>query len=113
MDTQRVFIIWSNPIFRDAIRALVDHPDLEIIGAGSNLDDILKEINVTKPEIIIVEQTEDETQPGFDILKIVNACPWEARIIRLSLQDNELWLYHHQRQNVNTAEEFLRILQDD
>ena len=113
MDTRRVYIVWSNPLFRDTIRLLLNHPMLEIVGTGSQLDVVLNDIERTKPEIIIVEQTEDNSVTQIDAMKILKACPWEARVIRLSLEDNELWVYHHQRQIINATEDFLRIVQDD
>ncbi len=113
MDTRRVFIIWSHPLFRDTIHLLLRHPALEIVGIGSDLDTVLQELDRTQPEIIIVEQNGEGGDPGIDMLKVLKAGPWEARVIRLSLQDNELWIYHRQRQNVNTPEDFLRIIQDE
>ena len=113
MDTRRVFIVWSHPLFRDTIRLLLNHPALEIIGTGSDQDEVLRQIEVLKPEIVIVEETDDNSLTPVNALKILEACPWDARVIRLSLEDNELWVYHHQRQSLSNSEDFLRIVQDD
>jgi hypothetical protein len=32
MAVRRVFVIWANPIFRESVRLLLRHPDVEWVG---------------------------------------------------------------------------------
>lgn len=112
MVTRHVFIVWSHPLFRDTMRLLLKHPSIEIVGMGSQQEDIMVEIEHHKPEIIIVEETDDDTVTRNEALQILQACPWEAKVIRLSLNDNELWLYHHERRSIDSANDLLSVVQN-
>ena len=112
MVIQRIYIVWVHPIFRETVSLLLDHQAVEIVGASSNYEEALAEVRKLQPDTIIVEETEDITGAHIEAIEVLKACPWELRVIRLSLQDNELWVYHHERRSLSSSEEFLRIIQD-
>ena len=112
MVIQRIYIVWVHPLFRETVSLLLNHQAIEIIGATNNVESALEEINSLKPETVIVEETDDTGEPHIEAFQILKACPWKLRVIRLSLQDNELWVYHHQRRSLSTSDDFLRIIQE-
>ena len=38
MSTQRVFIIWSYPLFHESVRLFLEHPDIKLVGATSDFN---------------------------------------------------------------------------
>lgn len=112
MATRRLFIVWSHPLFRETVHVLLDDPAVEVVGAASEFETVLASLESLKPDVIIVEETDDDTVIPIEALEILRACSWGPRVIRLSLQDNELWVYYHERRSVGSAEDFLRLVRD-
>ena len=63
-----------------------------------------------QPDTIIMEQAEDASQLGEETMEILDTCGWEPRVVRLSLQDNELWLYQRHRQTISTTDELQELV---
>lgn len=112
MALRTIFIVWSHPLFRDSIRILLKSPVIEIVGTESRREKILAKIKLCEPEIIIVEESIDDTPPHIDALQILRECSWKACVIRLSLRDNELWLYQHERGSIKNADHLMNVVQD-
>jgi len=34
MAVKQVYVIWTNPLFRETVHLLLDHPDIELVGCG-------------------------------------------------------------------------------
>jgi len=112
MVAQRLFIIWSHPLFRELVNLLLDDPAVSIVGTTSEYKAVLAELESLKPDTIIVEETQDSDVTPVEAVEILNVCTWGPRVIRLSLQDNELWVYHQERWNIGSKEDFLRLVRD-
>lgn len=110
MQKHRVFIIWSNPLFYEAIRLLLDHPDITIVGDSASIDDANKEITELHPDLVIIESSGEGEGPNDETLFILRAGP---KVIRLSLADNELKLYQRQEKTINRPDELLNIILGD
>lgn len=108
---QRIFIVWAHPIFRETVSLLLNHPAVEIVGLSADREAAMAEIEALKPNTIIIEETEDTAFTHGEAARFLEACSWELRVIRLSLQDNELWLLQKQRRSIGSSEDFLRIIQ--
>jgi DNA-binding NarL/FixJ family response regulator len=109
---QRIFIVWVHPIFRETVRLLLKHPAIEIVGLSADRQTALAEMETLKPDTIIIEEAEDIVLTHSEVAQFLDACSWESRVIRLSLQDNEVWLYQQQRQSISSSEEFLQVIQN-
>lgn len=109
---RRVFIVWVHPLFCETVRLLLEHPGIEIVGNSADFDAALEEINQLKPDTVIVEETEDQTETHSGAIQILQACLWGLRVLRMSMQDNELWVYSHERRNINSSDEFIRIVHE-
>ncbi len=58
MRVRRVFVVSKHPIFRQSVRLLLDHPDVEWVGASPDCTAARSEIIDLQPNTILVEETE-------------------------------------------------------
>lgn len=112
MTSRRVFVIWSHPIFHESLRLLLNHPGIEWVGATSDHRAAHEAILRHQPDTVLLEEGEDEEVP-CEAVRIIGAGPTNVRVIRLSLSDNELSVYHRERRTIGAAEELLQIIQGD
>lgn len=110
METRRVFVVWTHPLFYEAVRLLLDDPSIDLVGAISDYAAAHKHIMKLQPDTIIVEEKEGDL--SAEILAILRDSPLDARIIGLNLSDNQLFVYHRLRQTVGRAEDLLRLILD-
>ena len=111
MSQSKVFVIWTNPLFIKSIRLVLKHPDILIVGATSNYPNASRRITKLQPDTVLVETTA-QMQPE-DVLRLLDTCPWNMRVMLLSLDDNHLRSYHREQRAVEHADDLLiTILQD-
>jgi DNA-binding NarL/FixJ family response regulator len=108
MPIQRVFIIWSHPLFHESVRLLLDHPDIEFVGTTSDYKTAHEEILSLQPDTIIVE--EEEGGLPNEKMKYLESYPWKVRITFLNLTDNQLHMYQHEQRTIGQAEDLLRLI---
>jgi DNA-binding NarL/FixJ family response regulator len=109
---RRIYIVWVHPLFCDTVRLLLTHPSIEIVGLSNDYDTATEEVAKHKPDTIIIEDFEESAVTQIKTSEIMNLFPEAERIIRLSLKDNELWIYRHKHQSINNIEDFLSIIRD-
>lgn len=108
---QQVFIVWENPLFFDSIRLLLTQMQIEIVGDNSVYTDALSAIEKTHPEVVIVEETTHNTaERPLKIMQLLEDCSWCPYVVRMGLQNNEMWVYHRQQWTVNNKEDLLEII---
>lgn len=110
MTTKRVFVIWSHPLFHDAVRLLLAHPEIDWVGETSNYENLEEKVKQMKPEIVIFE--EDETSLLAQILAMPERYPSLERIIGLNLNNNELRLYQHKMKIVGHTDDLIQSIID-
>jgi len=109
--TRRVFIIWTHPLFHDTVHALLTQPEIEVVGASAVYAEALSEMEVLHPDTVIVEQTEqNKPETDSEVMHILETSPWCSRIVRMSLHDNDLWIYHREQWTINNRAELLQII---
>ena len=111
---RRVFIIWTHPLFHETVCLLLGHPQIEIVGTNSEYAAARGEMETLRPDTIIIEETGEKEAPTDTKVswEILEHSSWNPRVIRLSLDDNELWVYHHERRTMKKSEDLLRLIQD-
>jgi AmiR/NasT family two-component response regulator len=110
MAGQRVFVIWSHSLFYEAVRQLLRHPQIDIVGATSDHSSAHAEIAKAKPDIVIIENPEHDEESSEETITILREGP---KVIRLSLSDNELSIYHRQEQTIADAQDLLHLIIQD
>jgi len=110
---QRVFIIWSHPLFYHTLHLLLRHPAIEIIGANCEYVTARVELEKLEPDIIIFEDTQENTSAGTQIWELLESNRTPLRVIRLSLDDNELRMYQRHCWTLSDDRELIRFIQGD
>lgn len=113
MAIRRVFIIWSHPLSHESVRLLLNHPDVEIVGATADHLIAREEITRLQPDTIIVEVEEMTKGVPTEALALLESSPCVTRVIGFSLQDNRLSVYHREERTVARAEDLLGLVHND
>lgn len=108
MQTQRVFVIWTHPLFHASLRLLLEDPHIEFVGATSDHVDAMQQISKYRPDAILIEKT--ETKNSSEILAILESSSWKTRIFNLGLNDNELSIYHCEQKTVGQVGDLLNLI---
>jgi DNA-binding NarL/FixJ family response regulator len=111
MADRRMFVIWTHPLFHESVRLLLDHPGLEWVGETSNYEAAQDALQQLRPDTILIEEA-GTTTPN-KIMEILEACPWDVRVLGLNLEDNHLKVYHREQRTVGQVEDLLNLIQDD
>ncbi len=110
MKNCEVFVIWTNPLFLESIRALLKNPNIQLVGAGSNFSQAQKEITALRPDVVIIESSSDGNSIDCETLPILKS---GSRVIQMSLDDNELNLFQHQHRTLAEAEDLLTMILEE
>lgn len=106
MDSPRVFLVCLNRLVCEAVNVLLRREGFALIGMETDPDTALDQIRALNPDIVLVEG--DGTNPETNWLSSLMQIAYtqaNMRIIRLSLTDEELHIYHQeQRRLVNTQD---------
>lgn len=110
MAVRRVFIAWANSLFYGSVRLLLDHPDVEIIGARAESETLWREVSDLRPDTIIIERRgeDDPPVPGIHILWESNT--WNPRIIHAGLHDNIAQVCRCEQHTLEHAEDLLHLV---
>ncbi len=111
MTVRRVFVIWTHPLFLEAVRRLLDSPQVQWLGAGSDHRAAQKQILSLSPDTVVIESEQGDKTPA-QIVKILETSVSDVRVIRLSLSENKLSVYHREHRTVGQAEDLLRLIQN-
>jgi len=108
MAVRRVFVIWTNPLFHESARLLLSHPEIVWVGAASDFATAHEDIMRLHPDTVLFEKTRDRIPVG--VMDILEVEAWDMRIIGLSLDNNEMSLFHREHQTVVEAGDLLQFV---
>lgn len=108
MTQRRAYVIWTHPLFHEAVRLLLGQSRVALVGASSDHATARTQIAALKPDVVIVEQANDELQAVEETVAFLHA---GSRVIRLSLADNELVVYKRERRTVGTVEDLVSLIE--
>jgi hypothetical protein len=108
MAIRRVFVIWTHPLFHESARLLLNHPDILWMGADTDFTSARETIMRLQPDTILFEKT--KAGIPVEVLEILEVELWDVRIIGLSLDNNEMSLYHREHQTVVKADDLLQFV---
>jgi DNA-binding NarL/FixJ family response regulator len=109
MITRRVFVIWAHPLFLEVLRRILSDPALEWAGASSDYGAASREVAELKPDTVVIEEREGDNTTR-EILEILESADSIVRVIRLSLNENQLSVYQREQRTVGRAEELLHLV---
>lgn len=108
MARYQVFVIWKHPLFHESVRLLLKDPDVNLVGSASNLATAYEEILSLQPDTILMEAVEKPNSD--DVVKLLETCPWSLRVVLISLNDNQLSMYHREQITVGKADDLLQLI---
>ncbi len=108
MAVRRVFVVWTNPLFHESAVLLLKHPDIIMVGATADFTSAHEDIIRLHPDTILFEKT----RAGYpvDVIGLLEAETQDMRIIELSLETNEMSIYHREHQTVVKAGDLLQFI---
>ena len=108
MSGHQVFVIWKHPLFHESIRLLLKHPDISLVGSASDLANAYEEILSLQPGTILMEAV--EKRHSDEVIDLLEICPWSLRVMLISLNDNQLSMYHREQKTVGKADDLLHLI---
>jgi DNA-binding NarL/FixJ family response regulator len=111
MAARRVFVIWTHPIFRESVRLLLNHPDIEWVGATSDIAIAKDQVSRLRPDTILFEEVEGNVLAGM--VELLEASPWHMRIFGLGLVDNQLRVYQREELTICQPEDLLQLIRGE
>lgn len=112
MAKHQVYVIWTNPLFHDSLRQLLDHAYIEWVGSATDFSNAVEEISRLHPDTILTEEVAGETTTST-FMKIVEQFQWDLRVIGVSLEDNQMSIYTHAQQTVGQVEDLIHIISEE
>ncbi len=111
MATHRVFVIWIHPLFRESVHLLLNHPDVEWVGATSDYAATKDAILSLQPDTVLIEAGGGHAQA--EVEKVLKTTSWAVRIISLNLDNNKSIVYQRERRTIEQPEDLLHLIQDE
>ena len=109
MTVHQIYVIWSNPLFHDSLRQLLDLNNIKWVGAASDIPTAAEEILQLHPDTILIEDMEEKSNTNL-FMNIVEQFGWDLQVIGFSLNDNELNIFQHAKQMVGKPEDLIRLI---
>ena len=108
---RRVFIVWTNPLFLESVRLLLNHPEIEFVGNTSSIQDGMQQIYHLQPDTIVVEELDEG--PPTEIISLLEGGRNPTRIIGFSMNSNRLALYHREERYADQSSDLLQAIISD
>lgn len=107
---RRIYVIWTHPLFHESVRRLLAGTDALWVGAARDQDQAGEELTYLRPDTILIEEGA-QRDPEL-IFNLLSMCPWNVRVISLSLADNKLTLYTRRSSIVARAADLLSLIEN-
>ena len=109
MNTRRVLVVSSNSLFLDAIRMIIRHPGIEIVGSIPNQNsNLIEQLEALKPDIMIWEGEPQEIETKA--IQILEKTHQKIRIINLNSENNAVNIYAADLGTLNSPDELLQMI---
>ena len=105
---RRLLTIWTNPLFRESMRLILDHPDVEWVGSSADYGAARELARELQPDIIVVEEI-DGSMPAC-VLEVLEEQELQVRLVGVNLVDNRTHIYRCEELLVATTDELVRLV---
>jgi DNA-binding NarL/FixJ family response regulator len=106
MAVRRVFILWTHSLFHETVRALLNDPQVELLGSSQDYSKVQVQISEQPPDILVVEE-EDYTN-FIKIIDLLKNQRENIRVVGLNLLDNEMSVFEFHQKTVCKADDLLQ-----
>lgn len=88
----RIFLVDDHPITREGLARIINlQPDLEVCGEAGASAQALSQIELQKPDLVVVDISLGEGPGGLELMKDLSARSARLRILALSTHDEALY----------------------
>lgn len=111
METPRVFILSVNRLVCEAVNVLLRKEGVAPIGMDSDPENALIQIKQLNPEVLLVEGGDEEAK-GL-LMSTLGRLAYDngkLRIIRMSLSDAELHIYHQEQRRLLDSRDLIAAI---
>lgn len=108
MVARRVFVLWTHTLFRDSVRQLLSHPEVEWVGETQDYASAWDEIEELHPDTVLVEETDDHS--SGETVEILKHSSWNVYVVGLNLSNNDLRVYHREQRTVKDSNDLLDLV---
>jgi DNA-binding NarL/FixJ family response regulator len=108
MAAHRVFVIWANPLFRDSVRVLLQHPEVDCVGEAHNDGLATEAILSLQADTILVEEALGKV-PAM-VMELFEHSRFAGRLVSVSLRNNRLRVYHREEWAAAHADDLLHLI---
>ncbi len=110
MNTSRVFILASRPLFAEGVQSLLSgQPGIEVVGVATADADAFSEAQASSPDVVIIEAMGDEQ--GRLVAQVLESIP-NAKVVGLSLEDNRIHTYYQRSKQGRRVEDLLETIRE-
>ena len=89
----KVYTIWSHPLYRDFVMAILTHPDIEWVGDSASMDVATEEITKLLPDIILVEDEKRLTAIMQHTPEILDS----VILLHMNMEKDHLVVYNQEK----------------
>ncbi len=105
---RRLYLIWTNPLFRDSARALLSHPEIDWLGATSDYAAAGAAILQLHPDTVLVEELGNSLP--HDLVEVLRLNRVDMRLIGASLDRNWLQVWQCEEHTLAQADDLLSLV---
>jgi hypothetical protein len=106
MTIRRVFILWTHSLFHETVRALLNDPQVVLLGSSQDYSLVQDQISEQSPDILVVEEENYTNFP--EIIDLLKNQKESIRVVGLNLLDNEMSVLDFYHKTVCNADELLQ-----
>jgi DNA-binding NarL/FixJ family response regulator len=113
MDAVRVFVVSDSLMFSSGLKSLIsEFPGVEIIGEETEVNQAVKQVKTLQPDVIIWGNSGMNPAWVHEEAHLVKAVPG-IKIIGLSLQNNNIIVYHSTRKIIRDIQDLMIAIKED
>jgi len=88
----RVYLVFRNQLFSDAVHAVLrTHPEIELVGATSEPEQVVTDVAALTPDVILLEETGGK--PVMSEVHTLLSSPIPCRLITLRLDEDGMHVW--------------------
>jgi chemotaxis response regulator CheB len=92
VEVSRVYLIFRNQLFNDAVGAVLGtHPDIKLVGATDNPDQVAADVASLAPDVVLLEETGDGL--AMNNVSSILSSRTPCRLITLHLDENGMHVW--------------------
>jgi chemotaxis response regulator CheB len=111
MDRSRIFLIFVNQLVCEAVDAVLRREGIQLLGTESDPDRALAQVLTLQPDVVLVEG--NGASGDARLMSTLAQLVYEKenlRVVRLSLNDGQLHIYHQEQRRLMTIQDLVAAI---